>query len=72
MMGEREILPEWVERVLENPSLRLPDPNDPDVERFFGPIPEFGNRVLRVAANTKATLWRAVATFFDSAARGLQ
>ncbi len=66
MMSQRNILPEWVERVVASPSLRLDDPNDPEVERFFERIPEFGNRVLRIAVNTRATPWRVVTAFFDS------
>ena len=71
MMDERDIPPEWVDRVIGSPSLRLPDPKDPEVERFFGRIPEFGNRALRVAVNTSATPWRVVTVFFDRAAGGL-
>ncbi|MCY4365438.1 MAG: DUF4258 domain-containing protein [Chloroflexi bacterium] len=71
MMGQREIPPEWVERVLESPSLQLPNPKDTEVERFFGRIPEFGNRALRVAVNTRTTPWRVVTVFFDRAAGGL-
>ena len=72
VMDEREILPEWVERVVEFPSLRLPDPNDPEVERFFGRIPESGNRVLRVAVNTGTNPWLVVTVFFDRNAGGLK
>ena len=71
MMDEREIPPEWAERVIEYPSLQLPDPSDPEVERFFGRIPEFGNRILRVAVNTRANPWRVVTVFFDRNAGGL-
>ena len=65
MMDDREIPPEWVERVLEHPALRIEDADDPEVERFFGRVPEFGNRALRVAVNTHATPWRVVSVFFD-------
>ncbi len=71
MMGEREIPSEWVEKVIEYPSLQLPDPNDPEVERFFGRIPEFGNRILLVAVNTSTNPWRVVTVFFDRNAGGL-
>ena len=33
-MMEREIAIEWVERTLAAPELRLPDPDDADVERL--------------------------------------
>lgn len=48
-LQEREILLEWVERTFIEPELRLPDPNDAAVVRFYRRIPEFGGRVLRVA-----------------------
>ena len=34
-MAERMIPMEWVERVVAEPTLRMPDPNGPEVERFF-------------------------------------
>ena len=70
VMAERTISQVWVERTIANPGLRLPDPNDPEVERFFGRVPERGDRVLRVAVNTHAVPWRVVSVFFDRAMRG--
>jgi hypothetical protein len=52
VLTEREIPFEWLERTLAAPKLVLPDPDDAAVERRFRRIPEFGNRVLRVAVNT--------------------
>ena len=69
VMAEREIAVEWVERAVSEPTLRASDPNDPDVERFFRPIPERGGRVLRVVVTTKAVPWRVVSVFFDRNAR---
>ena len=37
-MEERMIPKEWVERAVDQPVLRNPDPDDPQVERFFRPI----------------------------------
>ena len=34
-MYERNILAEWVQRVVNAPTLRLPDPHDTELERFF-------------------------------------
>ena len=62
-MAERVIQIECVERTLSQPALRMPDPDDPLVERFFCAIPEKDNRVLRVAVNTHASPWRVVTTF---------
>ncbi len=70
VMAERMILMEWVERVVAEPALRLPDPNDPDVERFFRRIPDQSDRALRVAVNTRVTPWRVVSVFFDRGMRG--
>ena len=69
-MAERRIRLSWVERVLSGPELRTDDPNDPEVERFFGRVPERGDRVLRVAANTRVEPWRVVSVFFDRDMRG--
>ena len=70
VMRERLIPTEWVESAVTEPALRSPDPDDPEVERFYLRIPERGNRVLRVAVNTKVTPWRVVSVFFDRGMRG--
>ena len=69
-MAERMIPAEWVQRVVAEPTSRVPDPNDPEVERFFRRIPEKDNRVLRVAVNTNVAPWRVVSVFFDRNMRG--
>ena len=69
-MEERKITKDWVETVVTEPSLRTPDPNDTEVERFFRRIPERGGRVLRVAVNTRVAPWRVVSVFFDRSMRG--
>jgi hypothetical protein len=51
MLTERENPLEWLERVLNEPALREPDPDDAPLERRYRPIPEFEGRVLRVAVN---------------------
>ena len=61
---------EWVESAVAEPALRTSDPNDPEVERFFRPIPERGGRVLRVSVNTRVAPWRMVSVFFDRSMRG--
>ena len=68
-MAQREIPVEWAERVVANPRLRVQDPRDPQVERLYGEIEEFGNRVLRVAVNTHVSPWRVVTAFFDGRMR---
>ena len=69
-LAEREIAIEWVERTLAAPELRLPDPDDADVERLYRKIPEFGWRVLRVAVNTTVEPNRVVSVFFDRQMKG--
>ena len=69
-MAERMILKEWVERTVTAPAVRVDDPNDSQIERFFLPIPEYDDRVLRVAVNTRVAPWRVVSVFFDRRMRG--
>jgi hypothetical protein len=70
VLAEREIPLEWMERTLVEPELRQPDPDDVAVERRFRRIPEFGNRVLRVAVNTAVEPNRVVSVFFDRQMKG--
>jgi len=69
-LEEREIQIEWMELTLASPELVLPDPMDASVERRFRRIPEFGNRVLRVAVNTTVEPNRVVSVFFDRTMKG--
>ena len=69
-MAERGIPVEWVERVAWGPALRTMDPRDPELERFYGRVPEFGNRILRVVLNTRVEPWRVVSVFFDRSMKG--
>ncbi len=70
VMAERAVSVEWVERAIAKPALREPDPNDPEVERFFCPVLERDGRVLRVAVNTRVSPWRVVSVFFDRNMKG--
>ena len=47
-MAKRAIEPEWIERVLRNPDLRVDDESDPELEHCVAKVPELANRVLRV------------------------
>ena len=67
---EREIAIEWIERTLEGPELTVADPIDTTIERRFRRIPEFGDRVLRVAVNTTVEPNRVVSVFFDRKMKG--
>lgn len=69
-MAERMIPIEWVERAVAAPVLRMPDPNDSEIERFFCEIREHDDRVLRVAINTCVAPWRVVSVFLDRTMKG--
>ena len=69
VLKERAIPIEWVERALNSPELRTPD-DDPTIERRFRRIPEFGDRVLRVAVNASVEPHRIVSVFFDRGMKG--
>lgn len=71
VMMERTIPMEWVERTVAKPALRTSDPNDPEIERFSRRVPEWGDRVLRVAVNTSVAPWRVVSVFFDRNVKGV-
>jgi hypothetical protein len=51
VLKEREIPIEWVERSLDTPEWREPDPADAALERLYRRIPEREGRVLRVVVN---------------------
>ena len=69
-MALRKIPKDWIERVVAQPLLIAQDPDDPEVELFYGSVPEFGNRVLLVAVNTHVAPWRVVTVFFDNRMKG--
>jgi hypothetical protein len=68
---ERRIPPEWVQKVLENPRLRIPDAGDPDLFHALAPIPEREDRILNVVYNCSTNPWRVVTAYFDRAWRGM-
>jgi hypothetical protein len=70
VVAEREIPLEWLERVLNEPVLCQPDPDDASLERRYRPIPEFEGRVLRVVVNPSVEPIRVVSVFFDRSMRG--
>ncbi len=70
VLAEREIPLEWLERALNEPLLRAPDPDDASLERRYRPIPEYEGRVLRVVINLSVEPIRVVSVFFDRKMRG--
>ena len=68
-VDEREIDPAWIERAVRAPDWTIPDPRRNGVDRRFRAIPEYGNRVLRVACYETALDIRILTVFFDRDAR---
>ena len=68
-MAKRAIEPEWVERVIQNPDLRLDDDNDPELEHRLAKVPELANRVLRVIVS-KSEPKRVVTLYPDRNLKG--
>jgi uncharacterized DUF497 family protein len=68
-LSQRRISATWVEDTVRTPDWVEADRNDPTVERRFRAIPEFGNRILRVACVETETTIRVISLMFDRTAR---
>jgi hypothetical protein len=44
MVGERDIDPQWIEHVLQNPVFEEPDPRHPGAVRAYAPIAAIAGR----------------------------
>jgi hypothetical protein len=66
-LAERGLDRAWVERVALQPEWVEPDPL-PDVVRCFGPVPEAGGRVPRVAVADRQGLRHVLSDHFDRGA----
>lgn len=66
---DRNIDPKWIEEAAREPEWVQPDPTDPAVERRFRSIPQFGDRILRVAAVETNSSIRVISAMFDRNAR---
>ena len=66
---ERELDRTWIERTVREPEWSRQDPRRPGVQRRFRAIPEYGDRVLRVACAETADEIRILTVFFDRDAR---
>ncbi|MCW5942889.1 MAG: DUF4258 domain-containing protein [Fimbriimonadaceae bacterium] len=64
-LEKREIDVVWMERTVARPEWTESDPVDSDLEHRLAAIPEFGDRVLRVIVNRKASPLRVVTAYFD-------
>lgn len=65
VLVKRQIALEWLERVLFYPEQVEDDAVDADLEHRLAPIPEFGNRTLRVIVNRRKQPPHVVTAFFD-------
>ena len=68
-MHERGIRLEWIERTIRNPDWIEPEPRDSTAQRRFGPVPEFGGRMLRVVCVETESAVRVITVTFDRGAR---
>jgi len=68
-MAKRAIEPEWIERVIRAPALRLDDDNDPELDHRLAKVPELANRVLRVIVS-KSEPRRVVTLYPDRNMKG--
>lgn len=66
---ERDLDRGWIERAIEKPEWVQDDPRRMGVERRFRRIPEFDDRVLRVACIETEDEIRVLTVFFDRDAR---
>mgnify|MGYP001599032157 CR=1 FL=1 len=70
VLMERDILIEWLERVLIAPEKIQADTVYPEVEHRLGKIFEYGNRVLRVVYNKETHPVRVITVYFDRTMKG--
>ena len=70
VLAERSIPLAWVERVLTHPQRTAVDGADPELRHAIAPIPEHGDRYLRVIYNPNVAPWRVVTAYFDRGLRG--
>jgi hypothetical protein len=68
-LQDRGIDPRWTEETILKPDWTELDAIDPDIERRFRAIPQFGGRVLRVACVETNLSIRVISVMFDRNAR---
>jgi hypothetical protein len=69
VIAAREIPLEWLVRVLTEPQRTESDKEDPELRHALAPIPEYGDRVLRVVYNETTAPWRIITVYFDRTQR---
>jgi Domain of unknown function (DUF4258) len=68
-VSERELRLEWIESAARACEWSRPDPQGNEIEQRFRAIPEYENRILRVACLESATEIRIITAFFDRKAK---
>ena len=66
---ERELRLEWIETVARGFEWSRPDPQGNGIEQRFRSIPEYENRILRVACLESESEIRIITAFFDRKAK---
>ena len=69
VIAERSIQREWLDRVLTSPARIEPDKRDAQLTHALAPIPEYGDRVLRVVYNGSTSPVLVVTSYFDRTQR---
>jgi hypothetical protein len=65
----RRIDPKWIEDAVLAPDWVEQDPREPNVDRRFRAIQQFGGRILRVACVETNSTVRVISVLFDRNAR---
>ena len=68
-MAKRQLQPDWIERVVSNPTRVEPDDYDDSLEHRLAILPELANRVLRVTVS-KDEPRRVVSVYLDRTMKG--
>jgi hypothetical protein len=66
---ERELNPDWIERTVRSPDWVAPDTTTVGAVRHFKAIPEYRDRILRVACLETPSEIRILTAFFDRKAK---
>ena len=68
-MAKRQLQPDWIERVVSNPTRVEPDDYDDSLEHRLAVVPELANRVLRVIVS-KDEPRRVISVYLDRTMKG--
>jgi len=70
VLEHRSIRLQWVEQTIREPAESHPDSKDPALVHALRPIPEYGDRALRVVYNPSYSPPLIVTAFFDRSRKG--